>query len=158
MMYGYEDCTPRQRYDAILDNLDAMYEDLKQEIDEKEEQIQVLEQRVDRVLEESTIANVKLADQTQLTNLAYSQRAIAAVAFAHTVIALGGTAEVGKDSREDRLDCWRVVLYVDTPAGQLSWHIAPQDQPMLQGLPEYVGKWDEMYNSADVDFYKGFIK
>lgn len=157
-MFGYEDLTPRQRYDVILDNLDAMYDDLKAETDVLEDQVSMLESRVDRLLEDGMVVSVKLAEQTERTNVAYSQRAIAAVAFAHTVISLGGTAGVGRDNREDQPDNWRVVLYVDTPAGQLSWHISPADQPMLEGLPEYTKPWDETYNSSNANFYKGFIK
>lgn len=157
-MFGYDDCNARERYDIILDNLDAMYDDLKSTIDIKDGQIGALEQRVDRILEDATIVSIRLADQTEATNRAYSQRAIAAVAFAHTVLSYGGTAGVSKDNREDQPDDWRVVLYVDTPAGQMSWHIAPADQPMLAGLPEYIRAWDGTYNSSNVDFYKGFIK
>ena len=157
-MYGYDDCTARERYDIILDNLDAMYDELKSTIETKEQQIDVLEQRVDRILEDATIVSVQLADQTEATNRAYTQRAIAAVAFAHTVLALGGTAGVSRDNREDQPDEWRVVLYVDTPAGQLSWHIAPNDQAMLEGIPEYIRAWDGTYNSSNVEFYKGFAR
>lgn len=150
-MYGYEDLTPRQRYDIILDNLDAMYDALKQEVASAQEVS-------DNLQEDIWAAQNKISAAEERTNVAYSQRAIAAVSFAHTVIALGGAAGVGRDSREDQPDEWRVVLYVDTPAGQLSWHIAPEDQPMLEGLPEYQGTWDGTYNSSDTSFYKGFLK
>lgn len=157
-MYGYEDCTPRDHLNAIQDHLDSMYSDLEEEIETKEQQINLLEQRVDRILEDATMVSVQLADQIEATNRAYSQRAIAAVAFAHTVLSLGGTAGISRDNREDQPDNWRVVLYVDTPAGQLSWHIAPNDQQMLAGLPEYVRAWDGTYNSSNVEFYKGFSR
>lgn len=156
-MFGYDDSTARERYDVILDNLDAMYDNLKSTIETKEQQIDVLEDRVDRILEDAMLVSVKLADQTEATNRAYTQRAIAAVAFAHTVLALGGTAGIGRDNREDQPDNWRVVLYVDTPAGQLSWHIAPNDQAMIQGLPNYTKPWDGTYNSSNVAFYKDFL-
>lgn len=150
-MFGYEDATPRQRYDVILDNLDAMYDALKQEVVSAEE-------AADNLQEDLWVAQNKISAAEERTNTAYSQRTIAAVAFAHTVLSLGGRAGVGRDDRDNQPDAWRVVLYVDTPAGQLSWHIAPADQPMLQGLPEYAGTWDGMYNSSDVSFYNGFLK
>lgn len=156
-MFGYDDCSPREHYDAIQDHLDAMYSDLNDEIDEKEKQIHVLEQRVDRILEDAMVVSVQLAEQKEAVNRAYTQRAIVAVAFAHTVLQYGGKAGVGQDDREDQPKAWRVVLYVDTPAGQLSWHIAPNDQHMLEGIPEYDGTWDGKWNSADPDFYKGFL-
>lgn len=155
-MFGYEEVNPRDRYEAIQTHLDAMYDDLSLEIADKENQIDVLEQRVDRILEDAMIVSVKLAEQTEATNLAYTQRAIAAVALAHTVLALGGTAGIGKDGLTDQPDEWRVVLYVDTPAGQLSWHIAPNDQAMLAGLPNYTKPWDGTYSSSNVNFYKDF--
>lgn len=157
-MFGYADLTPRERYDVILENLDAMYDGLKTEIEQAEARADKAEIRVDQCLEENQLLSTALQEQTGATDRAYSQRAIAAVAFAHTVLSLGGRAGTGRDSREDQPDAWRVVLYVDTPAGQLSWHIAPADQPMLQGLPEYTQPWDGTYNSSDTAFYEGFLK
>lgn len=155
-MFGYDEGTPRERYDAILDHLDAMYDDLKTEIETADARADVAESRTEYALEENQVLSTALQNQREATNRAYSQRAIAAVAFAHTVLCYGGNAGTGLDSREDQPNAWRVVLYVDTPAGQLSWHIAPNDQPMLKGLPVYNGKWDGTYNSSNVDFYKGF--
>lgn len=155
-MFGYDEGTPRERYDAILDHLDAMYDDLKTQIDVAETRADVAESRTDYALEEVQTLSMALENQREATNLAYSQRAIAAAALAHTVLCYGGTAGVGLDSRENQPNAWRVVLYVDTPAGQLSWHIAPDDQAMLEGLPEYAGTWDGTYNSSNQDFYKSF--
>lgn len=155
-MFGYDEGTPRERYDAILDHLDAMYDDLKTQIDVAEARADVAESRTDSLLDEVQTLSMALQNQREATNRAYSQRAIAAVALAHTVLCYGGTAGTGLDSREDQPDAWRVVLYVDTPAGQLSWHIAPDDQPMLKGLPVYNGKWDGTFHSSNTDFYKSF--
>ena len=155
-MFGYDEITPRERYDAILDHLDGMYDELKTQIEVAEARADVAEGRVDYALEENSLMAQALQKQREATNVAYSQRAIAAVALAHTVLSYGGKAGIGKDDREDQPDAWRVVLYVDTPAGQLSWHIAPSDQPMLQGLPQYAGTWDGTCNSSNADFYKSF--
>lgn len=157
-MFGYDEGTPRERYDAILDHLDAMYDDLKTEIETADARADVAESRTDSLLDEVQTLSTALQNQREATNLAYSQRAIAAVALAHTVLYYGGNAGIGLDSRENQPNAWRVVLYVDTPAGQLSWHIAPDDQAMLEGLPTYSGKWDGTYHSSNQDFYKGFIK
>jgi ElaB/YqjD/DUF883 family membrane-anchored ribosome-binding protein len=154
--YRYEEPTPRERYEAIQEHLDAMFQDLQEAADDSEQRAENLEQRIDRLLDENRVLSVAAQQQTEVTNRAYSQRAIAAVAFAHTVIALGGVAGVGIDGREDQPDAWRVVLYIDTPAGQISWHIAPDDQAMLQGLPKYVGTWDGTFNSCDTAFYQKF--
>jgi hypothetical protein len=34
------------------------------------------------------------------------------------------------------------VVYVDTPAGQLSWHIAPRDMDLFEGVPRGLVPWD----------------
>ncbi len=157
-MFGYDEVTPRDRYDAILDHLDAMYGDLTEEVESRNRLIENLEDRVDDVLGENAVLSIKLAEQTEATNQAYTQRAIAAIAFARTVLANGGSAGIGVDGREDQPSNWRVVLYVDTPAGQLSWHIAPSDQYMLEGIPKYEKQWDGTFNSSNTDFYKEFAK
>lgn len=123
-----------------------------------EEELCVYEDKVDyyRSKVEELDSAMQLKDKRLL--LAYSQRAIAACVLAHVVLSNGGSAGVGRDDREDQPDAWRVVLYVDTPAGQFSWHIAPADQHMLVGLPQYAGSWDGTYNSSDVDAVKAFRK
>lgn len=40
-------------------------------------------------------------------------------------------------------DDWRWVVYIDSPAGQLSWHIHDRQVPMFEHLPRFQGrKWD----------------
>lgn len=138
------------------------YDDLKNIIEQQTQQIKQLkqrvEQRVDHMLENAVFVSTKMAEQCETINRAYTQRAIAAVALAHTVLAQGGSAGIGLDSNEDKDSNWRTVLYVDTPAGQLSWHIAPADKHMLEGLPQYTKAWDGTYCSGDNMFYKEFLK
>lgn len=83
---------------------------------------------------------------------AYRERTAAAVALARMAIELGYKAGIGKDDNDSWDDEWRVVLYVDTPAGQVSWHIAPTDQDLLRDLPKYNGKWDGTFRSRDSSF------
>jgi hypothetical protein len=143
-MYGTDDYTPEERFNEGKDLLTDAFYAMQDECDK-------LQNKLDDT--EAALSRSDAALQT-----AYTQRAIAAIAFAHTVLSLGGTAGVGLDNRVDQPDSWRVVLYVDTPAGQLSWHIAPADQLMLAGLPQYAGTWDGLWNSADVNFYKEFAR
>jgi hypothetical protein len=149
-MYGTEDYTAEERFHDAKEEISYAFESLLDKLDSESE-------RADRFHSQYLEAKIEadLADQRMA--IAYTQRAITAVAFAHTVIAAGGTAGVGRDGREDQPDEWRVVLYVDTAAGQLSWHIAPADQHMLAGLPQYAGVWDGTWNSGDSNFYKRFI-
>ena len=153
MNYGYEESTLSNHYDVILDHLDSLHDLCKDEsaaADKLRDQVEDLEYDLQE-------ASSKAKDFETRLNTAYSQRAIVAIALAHVVIQHGGTAGVGQDDREDQPDAWRVVLYVDTPAGQLSWHIAPDDQLMLEGLPTYSKAWDGSWNSSNTQFYKGFV-
>lgn len=69
-MFGYEDLTPRQRYEVILDNLDAMYDDLKAETEVLQDQVDMLESKLDQAYSElqqaqsTQIKWVKLTEQT----------------------------------------------------------------------------------------------
>ncbi len=75
----------------------------------------------------------------------YSQRNELAIAFAKMAILAGFNAGRGFDSDESKQwdDEWRHVVYVDLPDGrQVSWHVSPDCVPLLEGLPQYDGKWD----------------
>lgn len=74
---------------------------------------------------------------------AYSQRNNAAVALVRMALLLGWPAGRGLDDKTDSAPEWRHVVYLDLPNGeQVSYHMAPADVPLLDGLPEYAGKWD----------------
>lgn len=82
--------------------------------------------------------------QERLTR-SYSERNALAIAFARAAIAAGWPAGRGFDADADKdwNDDWRHVIYVDIPNGtQVSWHVSPKEVPLLEGLPEYNGKWD----------------
>lgn len=101
--------------------------------------------------DEELIARLRAVTDDRLSR-AYSERTAAAVGMARFALMCGYRAGVGKDGNEAWDDEWRVVLYVDTPAGQVSWHIAPPDQHLLAGLPEYEGDWDGTFRSRDGSF------
>lgn len=70
----------------------------------------------------------------------YTQRCALAVALARMTLAAGGSAGVEwKDDGE-----WP-ALYIDTEAGQISYHISDEDQHLLKGLPDYNKGWDGKY-------------
>jgi len=70
----------------------------------------------------------------------YEQRCALAVALARMTLAAGGSA--GVEWKEDGE--WP-VLYIDTEAGQISYHISDDDQWMLADLPDYDKGWDGKY-------------
>ena len=37
---------------------------------------------------------------------------------------------------------WQNVVFIDTPVGQLSWHLHDRELGLLHTLPRYRGKWD----------------
>lgn len=75
----------------------------------------------------------------------YAQRNELAVAFCKAAIAAGWRAGRGfdDDKSKDWEPEWRHVVYVALPEGQqVSWHIAPTELHLLEGIPEFDGKWD----------------
>lgn len=83
----------------------------------------------------------------------YSQRNTLAVALAWMTLKAGGKAGRGfdKEIAERGSEAgWGHVLYIDTPSGQqISYHFAPSDADLLEGLPVYSGTWDGTYLGRD---------
>lgn len=80
---------------------------------------------------------------------AYTQRNNAAVALVRMALLLGWPAGRGLDDLTDNAPEWRHVVYLDLPNGeQVSYHMAPADVPLLDGLPEYPGKWDGKFTGT----------
>lgn len=77
------------------------------------------------------------------TQNAYSQRANLAVAFAKLAATHGWRVGKGIDGNEHKDMQWRQVIYIDLPNGeQVSYHFAPDDLHLLNGIPTYRGEWD----------------
>lgn len=86
---------------------------------------------------------------------AYAERNALAVAFAKAALAAGWKAGRGfdDDPKKDRTPKWRHVLYVDLPTGeQVSWHMSPTEVHLLDGLPEYSGRWDGTFIARNPDW------
>lgn len=83
-------------------------------------------------------------------NQIYTERnncIIAAVKFA---LAAGHNAGRGMCDNEGWPAEWRHVVYINLPDGkQVSYHIAPEQVHMLDGLPAYTGTWDGTYLGRD---------
>ena len=96
----------------------------------------------------SALHQAQAAEITRLrakVDAVYSERNRLAAAFARMALAAGFKAGKGVDPDETK---WPVV-YVDTPNGQVSWHIAEADQGALEGLPQYNGEWDGKFTARD---------
>jgi hypothetical protein len=81
-------------------------------------------------------------------NSVYSERNRLAAAFARMALEAGFKAGTGVDPDETK---WPVI-YVETPNGQVSWHIAESDAAVLDGLPNYDGQWDGTYRAREADW------
>lgn len=74
---------------------------------------------------------------------AYTQRNVLAIAFVKMALKLGWTAGRGIDGKTESDMEWRHVVYVDLPCGeQVSFHMAPSEVELLDGLPCYRGEWN----------------
>lgn len=80
---------------------------------------------------------------------AYNQRNFLAIAFVKMALKLGWPAGRGIDGKFDNDMEWRHVVYVDMPCGeQVSFHMAPAEVELLDGLPCYRGEWDGKYTGT----------
>ena len=83
-------------------------------------------------------------------NKLYRQRNNLAIAFCKAALAAGWRAGRGIDSKKDNDDEWRHVVYITLPnGGQVSWHIAPSEVHLLDGIPEYTTPWDGTFLARD---------
>jgi hypothetical protein len=75
---------------------------------------------------------------------AYSERNKCVALLAKLAIKNGWTAGVTAHPPEDKNweDDWRTIVFIDTPAGQVSWHFHDSEMDLIEGLPGYVGNWD----------------
>lgn len=63
-------------------------------------------------------------------------------------------SHLARHEGEDWDDDWRNVVYIDTPEGQLSWHIANKEVPLFGHLITGENNWDghtteEKYNRIE---------
>lgn len=90
-----------------------------------------------------------MSERERRVDTAYHQRNNAAVALVRMALLLGWPAGRGLDDKTDNDLVWRHVVYLDLPNGeQVSYHMAPADVPLLDGLPEYTGKWDGKFTGT----------
>ena len=79
-------------------------------------------------------------------NGAYDERNRCVAAMAKMGIALGWTCGIGVHDVTNEPDGWDPewlnIVYIDTPAGQASWHIHDRDLTLFAHLPRYEKPWD----------------
>lgn len=75
---------------------------------------------------------------------AYAERNRCVIGLCKLAMALGFQAGIGEHDPDDESweDEWRTVVFIDLPAGQVSWHIHDSERGLFEFLPPYVGSWD----------------
>ncbi len=106
----------------------------------------------------------QIEDMRKERDGAYQERNMCVAMIARMAQALGGDfrarwgAGLGRHEQTD--DGWDAammnVVFIDTPAGQMSWHIHDSELTMFAFLGPYAGKWDghstdEKYRRALAD-------
>ena len=121
----------------------------RRELKERGERIRDLEHTV-RELEANREESIRTTTRReyllkQEKDTAYSERNRLAVALARVGLVLGWRAGVGthQDVPGQQWDAdWRTLLFIDTPAGQVSWHLHDSERYLVASLPKYPGTWD----------------
>jgi hypothetical protein len=72
---------------------------------------------------------------------AYRERNDCVLMMAKMASALGWTCGLGVDEGEPDPE-WQYVVYIETPQGQLSWHLPAREIDDFLFLPAYVKAWD----------------
>lgn len=72
----------------------------------------------------------------------YKERNLCVMSFAYMAKEVGWNCGIGKHVGEEWDDEWRNVIFVETPLGQVSWHIHDKELPLFHFLGVYRGGWD----------------
>lgn len=84
-----------------------------------------------------------VSEMEEHLDLVYSERNKCVALLVRMALALGLTAGIGKHEGKGDWDPeWMNVVFIDLPAGQVSWHIHDSELPMFDFLPPYPGRWD----------------
>lgn len=75
-------------------------------------------------------------------NGAYEERNRCVALLAHMAVAMGLTAGLRRTNIPGWSEDWHNCVYIDLPAGQVSWHYHDSHAPLFAGLPEYAGEYD----------------
>lgn len=85
---------------------------------------------------------ISLADLTMQKDAAYAERDKCLVLMALMSQRLGLNVGMGIDPKASS-DEWESVLFIDLPAGQVSWHIHESETHWFYFVGAYDGIWDE---------------
>lgn len=93
---------------------------------------------VDRVHElEGTVTRLR-----ELKDLAYLERNRCVALLASLALAAGWCAGTRRIAIEGWSEDWHGCVYIELPAGQVSWHYHDSHAHLFAHLPAYPGEWD----------------
>jgi hypothetical protein len=75
-------------------------------------------------------------------NAVYQERDKCVSLIARMALALGLKTGIGQHVGDEWEDDWRNIVFVEIPAGQISWHIHDSELPWFAFLPRYDAPWD----------------
>lgn len=75
-------------------------------------------------------------------NRAYEERNRCVALLASLAVARGWTAGTARTDIEGWDPKWLGCVYIDLPAGQVSWHFHDSHAPLYAHLDQYPGEWD----------------
>jgi hypothetical protein len=73
---------------------------------------------------------------------AYLERNQCVALIAGLALAAGWRAGITKTAIEGWSEDWHGCVYIDLPAGQVSWHYHDSHAHLFAFLPPYAGEWD----------------
>lgn len=92
---------------------------------------------------------------------AYEERNRVVALCLRMALALGWKAGVGEHQDvpgEDWDPEWRMLVTVDLPTGQASWHVHDSQKHLFEGLPKYDGTWDGHTTSVKYERIAQLVK
>ena len=72
----------------------------------------------------------------------YAERNMCIALLCRMAQALNLSLGIGKHQGENWDEEWQNVVFIDLPAGQVSWHIKNSELENFNGIPAYHGEWD----------------
>lgn len=83
-----------------------------------------------------------MAEMQDRVDQVYEERNRCVALIASMALALGWAAGRAKTAIPGWDEEWHNCVYVDLPAGQVSWHYHDREAHLFAHLPEYTGTWD----------------
>lgn len=115
---------------------------LAKQLDTQFEITNTLQSRNADLHTENADFTVRLEAASRAKDGAYAERNKVLVLVALMAQRLGINVGIGQHVGEDWDADWRNILFIDLPAGQVSWHLHDSEASMFYFVGTYAAKWD----------------